>query len=358
MYKLGKKRDYGTEEKALGEGGFASVKIYVDSEENEVAIKSPKEIGTMFPVSFVVETVTLSVIPKHPNIIEILDIIISKNSPSIDIVFPVAETNMRDYLQNNHLSREEVQDYSQQLIQGIQFLQYHDVLHRDLKPDNFLLFKCQDKNKKSQKNKKSMTLVIADFGSAKINICPEGDITPSNKFEEGPDEIGTPFYRAPEVFLGENYTSASEVWSIGTIIAELATGKTIFYTEEDNDMEQLLVIEKLWGPLTQKKWFPRARYWDKYQQYREENYKNEKINGPSWDLMKIPEDEELREVLESCLNYNPQKRINIFDLLKLSFFADVSSCVNQKIAKDRSCVKKKDFLFPIMIKSPKNIRII
>ena len=60
-------------------------------------------------------------------------------------------------------------------------------------------------------------------------------------------KVVTLWYRAPEVLLGsERYATPVDVWSIGTIFAELATKKPLF--KGDSEIDQLFRIFR-YGPL-------------------------------------------------------------------------------------------------------------
>ena len=81
------------------------------------------------------------------------------------------------------------------------------VVHRDLKPDNFLFLN----------DHADSPLKATDFGLATY-------------FEEGAtlhDVTGTPFYMAPEVVMGE-YAKEVDLWSLGVITYQLLTGKLPF----------------------------------------------------------------------------------------------------------------------------------
>lgn len=85
------------------------------------------------------------------------------------------------------------------------YLHQTRILHRDLKPQNILL----------QKD----TIKICDFGFAK-KMSAATNFLNSIK--------GTPLYIAPEILLTRPYTHKVDVWSLGIILFELATGRTPF----------------------------------------------------------------------------------------------------------------------------------
>lgn len=72
-------------------------------------------------------------------------------------------------------------------------------------------------------------LKLCDFGSAFRERAPDNDITPY---------IQSRFYRAPEITLGLEYDRQIDVWSIGTCLWELFTGKVMFQGIDSNGMIQ------------------------------------------------------------------------------------------------------------------------
>jgi serine/threonine protein kinase len=87
-----------------------------------------------------------------------------------------------------------------QLLKGMDFCHARGIMHRDLKPQNLLV-------------DKRGILKLADFGLARAFMIPVRQYT---------HEVVTLWYRAPEILLGQKtYAPAVDMWSIGTIFAEM-----------------------------------------------------------------------------------------------------------------------------------------
>ncbi|KAF4661000.1 mitogen-activated protein kinase kinase [Perkinsus olseni] len=89
-----------------------------------------------------------------------------------------------------------------QTVEGIRHLHCHHALHRDIKPGNILI------NSGGQ-------VKLTDFGIAKnlnttVGLC--------STF------VGTATYMSPERAIGQDYTYPADIWSVGMVAYELATG--------------------------------------------------------------------------------------------------------------------------------------
>ena len=103
------------------------------------------------------------------------------------------------------------------------------VVHRDLKLANLLIhFPAMVGNedqinadwlKKVDLRKMSFFVKIADLGFSKIQQDP---------YELSTTYCGTPINMAPEVLNRAMYNYKADVWSLGTILFELLTGKSPF----------------------------------------------------------------------------------------------------------------------------------
>ncbi|KAK5149006.1 hypothetical protein LTR04_000202, partial [Oleoguttula sp. CCFEE 6159] len=135
------------------------------------------------------------------------------------IVFEHLGDNLREVVKkfgrDRGISLPAVQSYAQQIFTGLAFMRKCNVIHADLKPDNILV----------SNDEKHKLLKIADLGSA----MDASDNEPR-------EYLASRFYRAPELILGFRYDSAIDVWSIGCTLYELYTGKILFGAPNNNQM--------------------------------------------------------------------------------------------------------------------------
>ena len=119
----------------------------------------------------------------------------------------------------NHLSEKVSRYIMKQLLSAIGFCHENGIIHRDLKPENILLESEEDAKKEY------FNIKIIDFGTsdrlAKGRMCKE--------------QIGTPFYIAPEV-LSNNYNEKCDLWSCGVILYIMLCGDPPFYGDTDNEI--------------------------------------------------------------------------------------------------------------------------
>ncbi|CAG2171805.1 unnamed protein product, partial [Oppiella nova] len=91
------------------------------------------------------------------------------------------------------------------VVEALRYLHCHQIIYRDLKPENCIL-------------DKTGYLKITDFGFSKILTGGEKTWT----------FCGTPEYVAPEIILNKGHDQAVDFWSIGILLYELLTGMPPF----------------------------------------------------------------------------------------------------------------------------------
>ena len=204
--------------KALGEGTFGTVRLGQHMEtKQKVAIKilEKTKIAQMSDVGRVAREIKILKSIKHPNIIELYDVI-DTNSAIFMIMEYAAGGELFDYIvSKSRLSEKEAAHFYYQLIVGIEFLHTKKIAHRDLKPENLLL----DKTMK--------TIKIVDFGLSNIYKDEKG-----NSFLLK-TACGSPCYAAPEMVAGNKYKGYTvDVWSSGITLYAMICGYLPFEEAE------------------------------------------------------------------------------------------------------------------------------
>lgn len=119
-----------------------------------------------------------------------------------------------------------IQSIAWQVLRSLAFLHSLNLIHADLKPENILM-----------KSYSACEVKIIDLGSS----CFITDRLSSY--------VQSRSYRAPEVILGLPYGQKIDVWSLGCILAELATGKVLFHNSTPPAI--LARVEGILGPIPQ-----------------------------------------------------------------------------------------------------------
>jgi len=169
---------------------------------------------------------------QHPYIVSLLDVISSPKK--LYLVFEYLDQDLKHLMDKRKvpLGGAILKSYLMQILDGVLFCHTHRIIHRDLKPQNLLI------------SKDGNTVKLADFGLARAFQVPLHTYT---------HEVVTLWYRAPEILLGEkHYSPAVDVWSIGTIFAEMASKRPLF--PGDSEIDELYKIFQLLGTPTEMTW--------------------------------------------------------------------------------------------------------
>lgn len=199
----------------------------------------------------------------------------------------ICDSNLRDWLVKRNKTKKINKKTSmyilKQILEGLSYLHKMKLIHRDIKPENILLVKPKANDaykyllsdKTDFDNSEYNFLVkIADFGLAKSQFkSAEIEILDDSK-NYNTEGIGTRLYASPEQLKSSDYNYKSDIYSLGLVIAELF--HIVGFDDEDSFLRKL---------------------------------RRDKI---------LPNNE-LNEIILSCLNENPKDRLDCDDMIELLF---------------------------------------
>nr|CCA20871.1 protein kinase putative [Albugo laibachii Nc14] len=167
---------------------------------------------------------------NHGNIITMLDFFETENE--FCMVTEYGQGELFQVLEEDRFLPESViQKISIQLLQALKVLHTHKIIHRDMKPQNILIGANEQ-------------IKLCDFGFARA-LQHDHSVLHSIK--------GTPLYMAPELVQEKPYNYTVDLWSLGVILFELATGKPPFYTDRIVSLIQMIIREPVRYPKTMSK---------------------------------------------------------------------------------------------------------
>jgi eukaryotic-like serine/threonine-protein kinase len=175
----------------------------------------------------------------HPNICTIYEFGEHEGREFIGMALLEGQ-NLRDLLAEKAgpLPIPELLDYAIQIADGLVAAHAKGIIHRDIKPANIFITKRREAK-------------ILDFGLAKLTDATSGD-------EPHPEEIhatpgrdshhslagitaGTVPYMSPEQIRGEKLDVRTDVFSLGLVIYEMATGKQAFRGDTPEDLRDAIL---------------------------------------------------------------------------------------------------------------------
>ncbi|UCF38059.1 MAG: protein kinase [Acidobacteriota bacterium] len=167
---------------------------------------------------FELETQAISTL-NHPNICTIHDVDRDGEHPFIVMEF-LEGKNLRDLLRAETLEPERILEIGIQVTEGLQEAHSKGIVHRDIKPSNIMITRAGHAK-------------ILDFGLAKLMEWPQGPHSDSSGLTVDPITrdgamVGTINYMSPEQALGKPVDGRSDLFSVGVVLYEMATGQPPF----------------------------------------------------------------------------------------------------------------------------------
>lgn len=202
----------------IGSGGMGDVyKAHHDTLNREAAVKIlfQKELAGRFENEAYIQSSI-----SHPNIARLYEYVSSGEIHCIIMEYVEGESLDAYIHRKGKLSNEETEKILVQIASALSYLHNKDIIHRDIKPQNFKL-------------QPDGTVKMLDFGIAKHKYTP--------KLTQQGFVVGTTEYMAPEQFQ-EQVQKKSDTWSLGVMVYEMLTGYLPF--EATNPVSLRLKITK------------------------------------------------------------------------------------------------------------------
>jgi serine/threonine protein kinase len=153
---------------------------------------------------------------NHPCFCTIYDV--AEDQGLFYIAMEFAEgRGLRDLISGGGLTKEHALLYGAQIAAALAHAHERGVIHRDVKSSNIIV-------------KPSGVVKLLDFGLAlrrhRVRLDKE-ELSSTSQDDPG-KAGGTLAYAAPEVLRGERATVQSDIWAVGALLYEMATGKLPF----------------------------------------------------------------------------------------------------------------------------------
>ncbi|XP_068947939.1 cyclin-dependent kinase-like 3 isoform X2 [Petaurus breviceps papuanus] len=260
-------------------GQIVAIKIFYEKPEKSVNKIAMREIK--FLKQF-----------HHENLVNLIEVFRQKKK--IHLVFEFIDHTVLDELQHycHGLESKRLRKYLFQILRAIEYLHNNNIIHRDIKPENILV-------------SQSGITKLCDFGFARTLAAP-GDVYT--------DYVATRWYRAPELVLKDTtYGKPVDIWALGCMIIEMATGNPHLPSSSDLDLLHKIVIKV--GNLTPhlKNVFSRSPIFAGVVLPQVQHPKNARKKYPKLSGL-------LADIVHACLQIDPAERVSSTDLLNYDYF--------------------------------------
>jgi eukaryotic-like serine/threonine-protein kinase len=218
---IGKKLGHYKITEILGTGGMGEVYLALDENlDRTVALKIlPPEVSKDPDRlrRFIQEARAASAL-HHPNVAHIYEIGESDGIHFIAMEHVEGET-LNNHMKDKPLPIQEFLQISIQVAEALEEAHSRGVVHRDVKPANIMI------------DPRGHVKVV-DFGLAKVNPRSTPEAITSRIYDDPATRtgviIGTIHYLSPEQAMGKNVDGRSDVFSLGVVMYQMATGRLPF----------------------------------------------------------------------------------------------------------------------------------
>lgn len=226
----------------LGKGGMGEVYLAEDTRlERKVALKflSSELIGDEWARRRLIKEAQAVAILDHPNICPVYGIE-EVNELTFIVMQYVEGVTLSEVIASRSITSDQIVPIARQIVGALAEAHVHGIIHRDIKPRNIMVTPCGQ-------------VKVLDFGLAK-------SVNPRKAVESLDDSVsnlavgglvpGTVSYMSPEQLRSEKLDFRSDIFSVGTVLYEIASG-TNPYARENYAETISSILTHTPPPLTQ-----------------------------------------------------------------------------------------------------------
>ncbi|MDP2437474.1 MAG: PDK1 family serine/threonine-protein kinase [archaeon] len=201
--------------RTLGEGAFAVVKeafsfgrVYALKILDKKLVISQNELTNVFREKTILQKMS------HPGIVQLHMTAMDDRSLYFLLEY-CANGELFDLIKKyGRFSENVAKFYTAEILEALEHIHSHGIVHRDMKPENILL----DQN---------WHIKITDFGTAKeIGATVRPELVRSSF-------VGTSHYLSPEILNEDKVSTSSDIWALGCIVYQMLVGKPPFQGPTD-----------------------------------------------------------------------------------------------------------------------------
>ncbi|CCF55572.1 hypothetical protein KAFR_0A01340 [Kazachstania africana CBS 2517] len=298
---------------------------YMTKSQNLVAIKTMMtRLSTLHDYTRVREVKFILSVSANKHLIQIFEMFIDNTNFHLHIIMECMEQNLYQMMRHRRrrfFSIPSLKSILAQILAGIIHIHNEGFFHRDLKPENILVSPSSRYFDKDWLSKgyyhDNYVVKLADFGLAR-------NINNPNPYTE---YVSTRWYRSPEILLRNGYYSKPlDIWAFGCVALEVTIFKPLF--PGSNEIDQIWKILQVLGTPhkvienTKTHYSPHGGFWEQSKKLANNlNLKFPYIEGVSINsFISSNQLNDLIQVIENCLKWDPENRATAVQLSKMDFF--------------------------------------
>ena len=211
-------------------GATSLLYIGENNKKEKYAVKRILKSGIIKKQKLLIKEAELCLKLNHKNIIKYYEIY--EDIHFINIVMELGDTDLFELIVNSPngiIPDSLVIDILIQIFEVIDFLHSNNIIHCDIKPENFVL--------KFDKNHKNIPILkLIDFGNARRM---NRDSSLLKNF------CGTKEYIAPEIFEESGFNEKVDIWAAGILMFNMLTGCDPLNNENDSDYRDNILYKEI-----------------------------------------------------------------------------------------------------------------